>query len=336
MAPRRRPGTRVAVFSETPTWAASPGADTPLFDLASSHMAWNQRRRRASGCRVAVPAAAERWRGHLVRRQVRLRPATGEHVAHPHLSHSHPSGHLTSISRLSQLLSSGYLVSRAWRLPILPFSALTCLRFMLPIVPPCLGHSFSASWHDMAEDVSPAIMKHIGEHFCEIGEERIRRAGAKIASEIEETNRQLKIGEDPKPVPDIGFRVFSIDSPNFLDTYSEPGEQTQASLLSLVDNLKEDRTPEDLLFQVLPAFRIPYSVHVEKMDIASAACFNVNDGQLIACFDTEVSTAAIEKIAQMKPIYAVFRDASFASDSDAANFEELFKTYSPDTVRRVI
>lgn len=172
--------------------------------------------------------------------------------------------------------------------------------------------------------------------ICEIGEERIRRAGAKIASEIEETNRQLKLGEDPKPVPDIGFRVFSIDSSNFLDTYIEPGEQTQASLLSLVDNLKEDRTPEDLLFQVLPAFRIPYSAHVEKMDIASAACFNVNDGQLVACFDTEVSTAAIEKIAQLKPIYAVFRDASFASDSDAANFEELFKTYSPDTVRRVI
>ena len=130
--------------------------------------------------------------------------------------------------------------------------------------------------------------------------------------------------------------MFSIDSSNFLDTYSEPGEQTQASLLSLVDNLKEDRTPEDLLFQVLPAFRIPYSAHVEKMDIASAACFNVNDGQLIACFDMPVSTAAIEKIAQLKPIYAVFRDASFAGDSDAANFEELFKTYSPDTVRWVI
>ena len=172
--------------------------------------------------------------------------------------------------------------------------------------------------------------------LCDIGEERIRRAGKKIAEEVDVSNRQLKIGEDPKPVPDIGFRVFSIDSSNFLDTYIEPGEQTQASLLSLVDNLKEDRTPEDLLFQVLPAFRIPYSAHVEKMDIASAACFNVNDGQLIACFDTEVSTAVIEKIAQLKPIYAVFRDASFASDSDAANFEELFKTYSPDTVRRVI
>ena len=172
--------------------------------------------------------------------------------------------------------------------------------------------------------------------ICDIGEERIRRAGKKIVEEVEAANAQLKLGEDPKPVPDIGFRVFSIDGSNFLDTYSEPGEQTQASLLSLVDNLKEDRTPEDLLFQVLPAFRIPYSVHVEKMDIASAACFNVNDGQLIACFDTEVSTAVIEKIAQLKPIYAVFRDASFAGDSDAANFEELFKTYSPDTVRWVI
>ena len=172
--------------------------------------------------------------------------------------------------------------------------------------------------------------------ICDIGEERIRRAGKKIVEEVEAANAQLKLGEDPKPVPDIGFRVFSIDSPNFLDTYSEPGEQTQASLLSLVDNLKEDRTPEDLLFQVLPTFRIPYSARVEKMDVAGATCLNVNDGQLIACFDMPVSTDAIEKIAQLKPIYAVFRDASFAGDSDAANFEELFKTYSPDTVRRVI
>ena len=169
--------------------------------------------------------------------------------------------------------------------------------------------------------------------LTDIGEERIRRAGKKI---VEASNSQLKIGEDFRPIPDIGFRVFSIDSSNFLDTYSEPGEQTQASLLSLVDNLKEDRTPEDLLFQVLPAFRIPYSAHVEKIDIAGATCFNVNDGQLIACFDMPVSTDAIEKIARMKPNYAVFRDASFGSDSDAANFEELFKTYSPDTVRRVI
>lgn len=135
---------KVAVFSETPTWAASSRADTPLFDLASSHMAWNQRRRCTLECCMAVPTVTENWWEHLVHCQMRLRCATGEHVAHPHLGHSQPSGHLTSISRLSQLLSSGYLVSRAWRLPILPFSALTCLRFTLPIVHPRLGLRTSA------------------------------------------------------------------------------------------------------------------------------------------------------------------------------------------------
>ena len=99
MAPRRRPGTRIAVLSETPTWAASPGADAPPFDPASSHMARDRRRRRVSGCRAAVPAVAERRRGHLARRQARLRPAAGGHVAHPHLSHSQPSGHLNPVSR---------------------------------------------------------------------------------------------------------------------------------------------------------------------------------------------------------------------------------------------
>ena len=103
-----------------------------------------------------------------------------------------------------------------------------------------------------------------------------------------------------------------------------------------MDNLKDDRTPEDLLFQVLPAFRIPYSARIEELDIDGARCFDVNEGQLIACFDTEVGTSVIERIAQMEPLYAVFRDASLADDSAAANFEELFRTYSPDTIRRVI
>ncbi|MDO4798799.1 MAG: site-specific DNA-methyltransferase, partial [Coriobacteriales bacterium] len=172
--------------------------------------------------------------------------------------------------------------------------------------------------------------------LCEVGEERIRRAGAKIAAEVEQANRQLKLGEERKPVPDIGFRVLRIDSSNFRNTYAEPGEQQQASLFDFVDNLKEDRTPEDLLFQVLPAFRIPYSAHIEQFAIGGASCFNVNDGLLIACFDKKVSTDVIEQIAQMRPIYAVFRDASLVDDSAAANFEELFKTYSPDTIRRVI
>ena len=172
--------------------------------------------------------------------------------------------------------------------------------------------------------------------ICEIGEERIRRAGAKIREEIEAANAQLKPGEEPKKVPDLGFRVLRIDSSNFRDTRAEPGEQTQQMLLGLVDNLKEDRTPEDLLFQVLPAFRIPYSAQVETFDAAGAACFNVNEGLLVACFDAQVSCKAIEQVARMKPVYAVFRDASLADDATAANFEELFRTFSPDTVRRVI
>lgn len=173
-------------------------------------------------------------------------------------------------------------------------------------------------------------------NICEIGEERIRRAGAKIVAEVEEANRQLKLGEEPKPVPDVGFRVLRIDSSNFRDTYTEPGDQNQATLYDYIDNLKDDRTPEDLLFQVLPSFRIPYSASIDEFDIDGVKCFNVNEGQLIACFDTEVGTNVIEKIAQERPIYAVFRDASLADDSAAANFEELFKTYSPDTIRRVI
>lgn len=174
------------------------------------------------------------------------------------------------------------------------------------------------------------------ETLCDVGEERIRRAGKKIADEVATANKQPKLGEDAKEVPDIGFRVLRIDSSNFRATFTEPDNQSQATLYDFIDNLKEDRTPEDLLFQVLPSFRIPYSARIEEFEIDGVKCFNVNDGQLIACFDTEVGTSVIEKIAQERPIYAVFRDASLADDSAAANFEELFKTYSPDTIRRVI
>lgn len=172
--------------------------------------------------------------------------------------------------------------------------------------------------------------------ICEIGEERIRRAGAKIATEIEKTNRQLKLGEELKKVPDIGFRVMRIDSSNFEDVNATPEETSQQSLLALVDNVKEGRTDLDLLFEVLPKFRIPYSSPIEERNLAGKKCFIVDDNQLIACFDTEVGTDTIEEIAKMRPIYAVLRDASMADDATAANFEELFKTYSPDTVRKVI
>ncbi len=172
--------------------------------------------------------------------------------------------------------------------------------------------------------------------ICEIGEDRLRRAGAKAKAEVEKANRQLKVGEDPKPVPDIGFRVLRIDSSNFEDTYATPDNYSQEKLSLFEDNLKDDRSDLDLLFQVLPAFRIPYSATIEEIEVGARRVYDVNDGQLVACFDVDVSTECIEAIARMRSLYAVLRDASLADDAAAANFEELFKTFSPDTVRRVI
>ena len=125
-----------------------------------------------------------------------------------------------------------------------------------------------------------------------------------------------------------GFRVLKIDSSGFNDTYRNPEEFSQDALAMYVDNLKEGRTSEDLLFQVLPKFRIPLSAKIKELDICGKQVFDVNDGQMLACFDVNVGTDTIEAIAKQKPVYAVFRDASMADDSTEANFEELFKTFS--------
>lgn len=162
------------------------------------------------------------------------------------------------------------------------------------------------------------------------------RAGEKIRAEVEGSNRQLGLGEDPRPVPDVGFRVLRIDSSNMEDTYRTPGETEQMDLLALADNVKPDRTPEDLLFEVLPKFRIPYSARVERRELGGRECFLVDGNRLVACFDTRVGTETIEQMARLEPDYAVVLDASMRDDATQANFEELFKTYSPDTVRRVI
>lgn len=146
----------------------------------------------------------------------------------------------------------------------------------------------------------------------------------------------LSFVDEQNPTPDVGFRVLRIDSSNFKDTYLTPDNTDQASLLDAIDNVKEGRTPEDILFQVLPAFRIPYSAHIEELDINGKKAFDVNHGQLLACFDAGVTNDVIESIARRKPSYAVMRDLSFKDDSAAANFEELFKTFSPDTIRKVI
>ena len=173
-------------------------------------------------------------------------------------------------------------------------------------------------------------------NICEIGKERIRRASDKIKKEIEEANKQLKLGEEPKKVPDIGFRVLKIDSSNFADTLDTPANTSQQSLLDFADNVKADRSDFDLLFEVLPKFRIPYSAKIEERNICGKRCFVVEGGQLVACFDASVGVDTIEAIAKMEPIYAVMRDASMADDATHANFEEMFRIYSPDTVRKVI
>lgn len=173
-------------------------------------------------------------------------------------------------------------------------------------------------------------------NLCNVGEERIRRAGAKIKAEVDKGNEQLELGAEPKPVPDIGFRVLRVDDSCLRDEYASPAEYEQGQLDLFTDNAAEDATSLDLLFQVLPAFRIEYSAIIAERELGGKACFDVNDGQLIACFDEDVSTEALEAIAREKPIYAVFRDACFASDADVANLDELFKTFSPETIRKVI
>lgn len=173
-------------------------------------------------------------------------------------------------------------------------------------------------------------------NLCNVGEERIRRAGEKIKAEVDKANEQLELGVEPKPVPDIGFRILRVDESCLKDEYTTPEQYEQTELDLFTDNAAANATPLDLLFQVLPAFRIEYSVKIVEREIGGRACFDVNDGQLIACFDEAVSTDALEAIAREKPIYAVFRDSSFASDADVANLDELFKTFSPETIRKVI
>lgn len=170
----------------------------------------------------------------------------------------------------------------------------------------------------------------------EIGEERIRRAGEKIRAEIDEANQQLEIGADPKPYPDLGFRVLRIDSSNFKDFYLTPGETAQESLFDFADNVKEGRSDLDLLFEVLPKLGIPYSAKIEERMLAGRKVFFVDGDKLAACFDANVGSDTIEEMAKAKPWYAVIRDSSMADDATHANYKELFRTYSPDTVPQVI
>lgn len=184
------------------------------------------------------------------------------------------------------------------------------------------------------------------ETLCEIGKERIRRAGRKIRNEklgmSNENGGQLSIDNSSLHIPnsslelDIGFRCLRLDSSNMENVYYTPDEVSQQDLFSLVDNVKPDRTPEDLLFQVMLDLGVLLSSPIEVKEIAGKKVFNVADGFLLACFDHDVTEETVKAIAQMKPYYAVFRDSSMANDSVATNFDQIFETYSPETVRKVL
>ncbi len=159
--------------------------------------------------------------------------------------------------------------------------------------------------------------------ICDVGEERICRAGKKIKKET---------GADI----DYGFRCFKVDSSNMKDVHYRPADIGQMSLDQFTDNIKEDRTPEDLLIQVMLDLGVLLSSKVDQTEIAGKKVFSVADGYLMACFDSDVTDEAVKKIAKRHPFYAVFRDSSMANDSVAANFEQIFETYSPQTVRKVL
>ena len=160
--------------------------------------------------------------------------------------------------------------------------------------------------------------------ICEIGKERIRRASKKIAEEKSEAKF------------DGGFRVLKCDNSNMKDVYYNPAEYEPSLFSRLEDNIKEDRTPEDLLFQVMLDLGVLLSSKVEETTIAGKKVFNVGDNYLIACFDEDITDDVITEIAKQKPYYFVMRDSSMANDSVATNFEQIFASYSPDTIRKVL
>ena len=197
-------------------------------------------------------------------------------------------------------------------------------------------------------------------NICEIGKERIRRAGQQILKQVQNDKAKISRGLDfantksennlfsntetsldvSNPCDnkklDIGFRVLKCDTSNMKDVYYRPDEVTQMTLGEQIDNIKGDRTPEDLLFQVMLDLGILLSSKIEETTIAGCKVFSVADGFLYACFDSNVSDEVVTAIAKKQPYYAVFRDSSMASDSVLTNFDQIFAAISPSTVRKVL
>lgn len=170
-------------------------------------------------------------------------------------------------------------------------------------------------------------------NICEIGKERIRRAGKQILDEMK--NKKGDLFSDEVSL-DIGFRDLKLDSSNMNDVYYTPEETDQRMLNGLESNIKADRSAEDLLFQVMLDLGVLLSAKIEEERISGKKIFNVDDNYLIACFDEDVDEAVIMEVANKKPTYFVMRDSSLANDSVSVNFDQIFMRYSPDTVRKVL
>lgn len=188
-------------------------------------------------------------------------------------------------------------------------------------------NSASANAKRVAENAVAVLDELRRPHIIpELAKERIRRAGKKIKDENPLNTQNL----------DTGFRVLKCDTSNMKDVYYSPADFDMNLLDMMADNIKEDRTPEDLLFQVMLDLGVTLSSKIEETTIAGKKVFDVADGFLIACFDKDVNDETIKAIAQKQPYYFVMRDSSLANDSVATNFEQIFATYSPDTVRKVL
>ncbi len=195
------------------------------------------------------------------------------------------------------------------------------------------------------------------DNICEIGKERIRRAGTNIVevqaslinaaksgafeqgsvfAEWTSSESALKTQAAVRKQLDVGFRVLKLDSSNMKDVYYKSNEYSQDLLSSLENNIKEDRTPLDLLFQVMLELGKPLSAKIEEAEIAGKHVFIVDGNDLIACFDEKITEDVVKAIAQKKPLYAVFRDNSLESDAANANLDQIFATYSPNTTRKVL
>lgn len=173
-------------------------------------------------------------------------------------------------------------------------------------------------------------------NICEIGKERIRRAGDKINEDIIKKNSRLKVGEEAKPLVDIGFRVLKVDSTNMKDVYYAANEYSQSMLAGLESNIKEDRTDLDLLYGVLLDWGLPLSLNHKIEEIEGVSVHTVDEGSLVACFAQKISEGIVREIAKRQPLRVVFRDSSFTNSPDKINVEEIFKLLAPNTTVKVI